>query len=279
MAEATVQITNNNSPLGRSMQADMNARGNFQELDPTVYRKPEYHVYLYTISKKSFNVSLPPQLQKLNIRACEPNERYAIVATFPNPYNQIDRDENGNMITRYIDARRLCQDICNPNNFTLNQDAGSNADSFSEGNDKSKKGVFWSLNNPPTEEEIKAAETRRDNYFRSLLEKARIVESSGNKAALEALITSDYIMAANHFKKAVSWNETLQVPQELTECPNCGESVKPGRAYHSLDGVICVIDWQKAVAAGVKKYEDVPDELRWRTPAENAKIALDKLPK
>ena len=47
-------------------------------------------------------------------------------------------------------------------------------------------------------------------------------------------------------------------------CPNCGDQINPGIAYHSSSvGGVCVLDWARTVKAGVKSRDDVPMEARW----------------
>jgi hypothetical protein len=37
------------------------------------------------------------------------------------------------------------------------------------------------------------------------------------------------------------------------DCPNCGERIKAGVAFHKQEeGTLCILDWKRAVASGVR---------------------------
>ena len=146
-------------------------------------------------------------------------------------------------------GEKVAQSICNPNNHSLNQDAVPPEQSITGyGVDLNAQGVFWSRNNPPTEEEISKAEARRERYYQGLLERARTLEIS-NPKELEGLINQDYHMAANFFNVETSWHKKMV---KFEECPNCGEQVKPGVAYHKNSlGLLCIIDKKRAKDAGI----------------------------
>lgn len=218
--------------------------------DPLVYRKPEYWVYLYTISDRDFLVSQPPLVPGLQIRAKKPGERYAFVTKIPSPMVEVypDVDTSDFRYSTHV-GERVAQSICNPDNTTLDQNFTA-AKGLGIGTNLNEQGVFWSLNDPPKEEEIKAAEARREKYYRGLIEKARTLEIS-NPKELEATITQDYHLAAEYFGLETTWHYKM-VKKE--ECPNCGDSVKPGVAYHyNAAGALCVIDERRAKKAGVLK--------------------------
>jgi hypothetical protein len=225
--------------------------------DPSMTRPPEYYVYLYTISKREFTVYRAPLIRSLIIPACGPTERYRLVTRLSQPFPQPDTDpKNGDVIVhdrgKSHDARYIAQDICNPDNMTLDQNAyvGMNDRLVSGyGTNLSAQGVFWSLSNPPAEEEIKAAERRREIYYGKLWEQANMLAAADPKALAVAL-TQDHHMAAEYFGREASWHQILR---PMADCPNCGEKIKPGIAFHKNQelGIICVIDPGRARAAGV----------------------------
>jgi hypothetical protein len=143
----------------------------------------------------------------------------------------------------------------------MNQDATLAADkSFTEGNDYGKLGVFWSLNDPPTDEEVAKAIRRKETFYRKRLDQARALEASDPKSLYAFLTPTDHV-AADYFGEEFTWHKVSVRP---VSCPNCGESIKAVAAYHrNVDGVICVIDWKRTVEAGVKKMKDVPESKRW----------------
>lgn len=225
--------------------------------DANLFRPPDYFVYIYTISDREFIVCQPPLFPRLIIRPKVAGERYSLCLRLPSPFQQEDREGAiGDLIVRATPAERVAASLCNPNNPTLNQDAVLSAGTIlGLGVDLNAQGVFWSKNNPPTEAEITAAEQRRERYYKQLLEKARTLEIS-NPKELEWLINQDYHMAAQYFGVETSWHKKLV---KFTECPLCGEPMKPDVAIHAgANGCGGVVDWDAAIASGLRKPEDRP---------------------
>lgn len=245
-----------NAGLSESMSRANNKTFNFALQDYLMGRKPDYWVYLYSISADSFDVYRPPLLANLRIQGKPAGKDYIQAARFPQPLltpqGSVDNDE---ITIAPMDARRFVMDIINPDNLTLNQDLLIQKPT-NIGNDLGKKGVFWSLNNPPTAEEVEAAKKRMERYYNSLLEKARAVETSDPKA-LQDLLTPEYHAAADYFGIETSWHAKRSKPMD---CPNCGERVKAGIAFHKTDdGSLCVIDWVRTIKSGARSIQQAID--------------------
>lgn len=245
-----------NAGLSDSMSKANNKVFNFALNDYLMGRKPDYWVYLYSVSADSFDVYRPPLLANLRITGKPQGKEFVQCARFPQPLltpqGSVDSDE---ITIAPMDARRFAMDIVNPDNLSLNQDLLISKPT-NIGNDLGKKGVFWSINNPPTEEEVKAARTRMERYYNSLLEKARAVETSDPKA-LQDLLTPEYHAAADYFGVETGWHAKRSKPMD---CPNCGERVKSGVAFHKTEeGSICVIDWVRTVKAGARSIQQAID--------------------
>jgi hypothetical protein len=239
-------------------------------INPLEFRKPEYYVYIFSVvDPRPTGAKLvrmfPPLLAKLEIAELDPakSDKYTLVIRLAHPINQYCMRENGERYIDSHDARRLAQDIVNPDNLTLNQDYKIDATRvYSMGNDYGRLGVFWSLNEKPTYEEIKKAVQRKEAYYRARLQEASILEMTAPRRLADYLTINDHI-AADYFGQEFSWHKH-QVRGET--CPNCGEQIKPGVAFHKsavLDGNLCILDWRRAVETGVRKREDVPYEARW----------------
>ena len=242
------------SPISQSA-----ARGNGLQLDNTSwdanqYRRPDYYIYIYTVSDKTFTVQQPPLISNLILNARAKGERCSLAATLPSPFNQIDREGGvGDLITRAHIGERVAMSIVNPNNPSLDQDAVLAAQSIlGLGVDLNAQGIFWSRNNPPTEEEIAAAEKRREKYYRGLIERARTLEIA-NPRELESLINEDYHLAAEFFGVETTWHRRMV---KFVECPNCGEQIKPGVAYHKNGDLVCIVDPVRAKSAGIVSSGD-----------------------
>jgi hypothetical protein len=241
-------------------------------LDPELTRKPEYFVYVYSVvdpRPDSYHLirNCPPLIRNLRIAELAPGERYTLVTKLPHPVNQPDVDTQDQRINHAHNAQRVAQDVVNPENITMNQDATLAPEkTFTEGNDYGKLGVFWSLNDPPTDEEVAKAIKRKETFYRKRLDQARALEAS-SPASLQAYLTPTDHVAVDYFARVYesdeqfSWHKVMRMPDR---CSTCGEAIKAGVAFHrTVDGLLCIRDWRGAVNAGVKTKADVPEDMRW----------------
>jgi hypothetical protein len=259
MADATI-VNQTGKDVQDPMTLNANRMTHFVTDDPNLFRTPEFYVYLFNICPKEFVVYRPPLLSKLVIHACPEGQTYIKALRLPDIVNQCWQDaDTGQARTRGFDGRKVAMDVINPNNLTLNQDAAIDANTvFSDGNDLSKFGVFWSLNEVPTEAELANAKKKLEATLRQLLTQGDGFDR-GNK---RELLTEMHYMADNYFKAGSAWNRIPQVP---VDCPNCGLPIRKGQAYHAipdLPGKLCVIDWDKTIKAGVMSEEDRPKTKR-----------------
>lgn len=222
--------------------------------NPNLVRPADYFIYIFNTGAMKHVVDRPPMFLKVNIPACNKGERYRIAFKLPNICHQTWPDpDTGTPRVHSEYGERVAMDMINPNNLGVDQDAEIDPSTvFSAGNDLSVFGVFWSRNETPTEEELQKAEARRDKYYRRLITTAREKARLGKHVD----ITDIEHMAAEHFRLNESWHTVVEAP---IDCPNCGEQIKAGVAYHknSMD-LICVLDWDRAIAAGAKKESDRP---------------------
>jgi len=236
---------------------------------------PEYHVYIFNVSQRSFakvgpwaNTSIPGVVDDDPVLpGMKANEKYHFVASYPQPMLMPKlSDQSSEMDAVRVDARRYVMDIINPDNATLNMDTVVPAEHrLSINNDLSIKGVFYSLNNPPTQHEVRSAIDRMEKYYRALLEKARTLELTDKAKLSEELASNpDFAYAAEYFGVEMSWNKRQSRPEQ---CANCGESKPFGAKFHVNKelGFVCVEPtaegWKAACMAGVKRREDVPPGL------------------
>lgn len=215
----------------------------------------QYKVYLYTVAWRKFDAhhALIPLIE---IPAAGPTDRYKLVRFIPHPFPQNIGDTfgTGDDPFRDIDGKRIAQDICNPANPTLYQTLDDNRDKgFNEqdGTNLCKEGVFWSLHYPPLEEEIAAAEKRRDATYRARIRKAdTLTVQEASK------LPPDYGIALDRFGEERAWHQKMVVKKA---CPNCATPIPESVAFHFLpNGRTCVIDWDRAIAAGAVSEEDRP---------------------
>jgi hypothetical protein len=248
MAEVNAAIT---SRPDLSM-AEGRAHNNTFDFNTNNYilgRKPDYYVYLFNVSEETYKVARPPIAKEILIPGKKPGQEYGFVGRIPQPL--ILREENVDASVGRIgteDARRFAMDIINSENLGFDQDAVMDPRySFSKGHDLGKKGVFWSLNEIPTAEEIKKAVNRMEKEYTRLLDEALAVERS-NPQMLREMLTPAHHAAAEYFGQEQSWHGKKSKPMD---CPVCGDRVKYGIAYH-IDAAneLCIIDWARTVKAG-----------------------------
>jgi hypothetical protein len=267
MPEVNATAPTHNASLSESMTRANNRTFNFNLQDYLYGRKPDFFVYLYNVSEQSFDVYRPPLFANIHIPGRKRGEDFSVAARLPSPLlapqGSVDSDE---LTTNLMDTRRVAMDICNPDNLSLDQNAVI-AKPTNIGNNLSAKGVFWSLEAPPTKEnnfvtsdklkvEVQDAVKRMETYFNKVLEKMKAMETSDPKGMLE-MIGPEAHTAADYFGIETSWHGKRSRPMD---CPNCGDRIKAGIAFHRTEeGTLCILDWKRAVASGVRTKQQAID--------------------
>jgi hypothetical protein len=82
-----------------------------------------------------------------------------------------------------FDGRRVAMDLINPSNLGIDLDA-EYPHGMAVGNDFSKKGVFFSLHNPPLKKELRAAHKRLKGYYTDLIDRANIIRLTSAASTL-----------------------------------------------------------------------------------------------
>jgi hypothetical protein len=134
----------------------------FHRLEPLAGFHCVPFVFLYNLSEESFKIVGHPVFGSFTIAGRLSDERYRFITSVP----EYVHPTKFNLQTSDIEATNLLGvravvDLINPDNWTNDLDYEVSPEtSFSIGNDLSKKGVFFSLSNPPVESDIIAAERR-----------------------------------------------------------------------------------------------------------------------
>ena len=264
--DATVEPNSAVAPhIRRTLEQDLNMKTvrliDFRG-DANVNRLPDYNIYVYNIAPRPFDLRRPPNFPLVRLSACPKGQPYAKVASVPNIVNEkwIDAD-SGETRVRGINGERFAMDLVNPTNLGIDMwaevsdemawiDAGTD--------DCSRRGLFWTTNDPPVPEELAKAKGRMENHYRRMLVQADEL-SRDPKTRKE--IGAEHHLAAEYFHVRSEWHTVAELPEI---CENCGETIKPQAAYHvNSIGAICVRDWKRSVESGVKKRDDVPEGHRW----------------
>jgi hypothetical protein len=228
------------------------------------------HINIFSVARRGFEKRHP--YFNGTLRGCKPGERYVLCYRVPDPPQQIavDAERGGKRVE--VEPRdeagwRVAIDILNPNNPSTDSYYAMNAKqaayySVGEGVNLVKYGLFPSLNNEPTEEELLRAEAARDKSYQDLVDEA-FQEQTSNPQNFRNWLRAhpDITEAMDALGLKADWHSK---PEVKMTCPNCGDAIKAGLAFHkSSAGVLCVLDWKKAVEAGAAKKDDVPESKRW----------------
>ena len=266
MATQTIITERSQRITHGAIQEGPSARQKSIYLDPDQMRKGEYTVYLHSISKRSFEQP-HPIYRNVIVPACPKDKRYITFMRITHPVQiaTVDPDNvSGPLKWFFENAKRAALCVCNPsyvgNDLSVqDKEIANEYQIASSESNLTQQGVFASLNEIPTEEELKKAEGRRTAYYKRIFEEMNGLFRSNPKEAQERL-GLDHHLAAEMFAIDVDWHK-LTTPK--IECPNCGEKIKEGIAFHRVNGDLCVLDWERAYLAGAVKKDQVPEPKRW----------------
>jgi hypothetical protein len=220
------------------------------------------HIYIYSVARRDF--------QKKHcyfngtLQGCKNNERYVLCYSLADPPQQLSADVERGGTRVEVEPRaeagwRVAIDILNPNNPGMDPYLKLNpqqASLYSTGQnvDLIKYGLFPSLHNPPLEDEIQRAEQARDEQYMNLWNEA-LQEHETNPQGFRLWLRNhpDVSEAGRSLGMEAEW---LTTPVSKMACPNCGDVIRSGIAFHkSTAGVLCIIDRKRAIEAGAIKEQ------------------------
>jgi hypothetical protein len=146
-----------------------------------------------------------------------------------------------------ITAREIAEDLCRE----VNSDAGEN----------SFLGVFVCAGNIPTEEELRGAHSRLEQFYRALVASA---DREWERSHSFLFIHDVQRRAAGHLAVKREWHYQSR---ETAECPGCGERVKPNVAVCKTCGAL--LDREKALALGLG--QPLAAQLELTAPGQSAR--------
>jgi hypothetical protein len=215
-------------------------------------REPRRMIYIHTVAKRPFTLTRT-LFPRLTLAGCENGERVVSCCAIPDPIGQAspDQERGGTRIDEH-DGWRAAIDLLNPLNLTHNPYSGdSNPDFFANrsGQNLIAEGFWPSIHQVPPEEETRAAEQRRDKHYAWLAKESQRLGHKSKKDLDEFLQTyPDTLIAMNALGIKTDWHTPSVV---TTTCPNCGDVLKQGLAFHksSVTDKLCVIDPERAYKA------------------------------
>lgn len=202
-----------------------------------------YYIYIYNILDRDWYVEQPPLFPGFKIPRCPKGKLVSwnkLGAFLLEPYNK-----PGTFETYYkkIDGRKVATSLLNPSAFPgiawesqlQNWDAEDQV-----GNNLNAYGVFWSLTRPEELEklqyEVKIFKERANRTLNELIRLGELFAAQGDLKMISPLMH----FAMDYYGKEAAWHMSSQ---HKVTCPNCGDLVVEGIAYHRNSfGEKCVID-------------------------------------
>jgi hypothetical protein len=223
-----------------------------------------YVIYIYNIIDWEWILNQPPQFATYRIPACKPGEKFAynIMPAFVNEvYNRTGTTE---LYYKRVDGRKYATSMLNPSAFPGIQWEGQLNDWKTEdqfGNNLNAFGCFWSLTRPDEtaklDVEIKFFKERVRKTMQALVKTAEQLATSGRSADVSPLMH----FAMDYLGISAGWHTSLK---HMVSCPNCGEPVQEGIAYHkNAFGEKCIIDeerYMRSVAVPRKQVHLAEEE-------------------
>lgn len=207
-------------------------------------REPGYVIYVYNLLERDHWVHQTGF--HLHIPACPKGQKFAFT-TLP-AFNREVYLKPGSTEYNYklVDGRRAAMSLLNPASFP-----GTNWDSQlgnwtaedQQGNNLNNYGCFWSLTKPDEtaklEGEIKIFRERCNKTMQALVAAAEQFAAANDLKSISPLMH----FAMDYLGKAAPWHMAMY---HMVNCPNCGEMVREGIAYHrNAFGEKCIIDLER----------------------------------
>jgi hypothetical protein len=250
----------------RGMAAEQNGEGATVLETQDEGRESGYVIYLYNILDREYLIQQPPLFPGFFIPAC-PKGKEFVYTLLPShvkeAYNKIGTTE---YYYKKVDGRKAAMSLVNPSAFPgtdwKNQIVTwDSPDQF--GNNLNAFGVFWSLTRPEEIDKLKGEiKIFRERVHRTMTELVKQAEGSAAAGDLKS-ISPIMHFAMDYLGKQAHWHMPTH---HMITCPNCGDPVQEGIAYHRNSmGERCVIDFER-YAAHIKKQRQVDAMLAEGAP-------------
>jgi hypothetical protein len=239
------------------------------------------HIYIFSTARRDFPKKHVYWAQGV-LRGCHKGERYVCCGSIADPPQQLSVDPDRGGLRVDVEPRdeagwRVAIDILNPNNPSLDPYIHLNSQQaalYATGQnvDLIRYGLFPSLNETPTDAELEKAEAVRNDSYQKLVDEA-FQEQASNPQGFRMWLRNnpDVNTAMEALGITADWHTKAEIK---ATCPNCGDTIKAGIAFHkSSAGVLCIIDPERAAKAGVRVEQD-EDEPQRRGPGRPRKDSV-----
>ena len=211
--------------------------------------EPGYFIYVYNILEQEYVVNQPPLFPAFHIPGCKKGEKFSftILPAFVNEvYNRAGTYET---YTKRMDGRKAATSLLNPDAYP-GIDWASQVQEWTErdgnGSNLNKFGVFWSLTRPDEkeklDEEIAIFKKIVNGTMQGLVRQAeKLAISPRVEDRLE--IGQKHHFAADYLGITAPWHTPMH---HMVTCPNCGDPIREGIAYHkNAFNEKCIVDPSK----------------------------------
>lgn len=252
---------------GGTRNAQRMTRAKADEMNPgyvftgnaNMQRTPEFYVRIFNVGSLEHRIERPwcrynpaHRGKIILIPGCKPNEKYSapfvIADVVQEPIYNLGQ---GEFATRGVSGKFLAQDAIHPDDPQGNWKTvrPSNAGlAQNEGTNLYRWGVFWTVEEVPSDEELKMAHSRMEEYYNQLIEEAKSLYMGGGEYRKQIGFTHRH--AASYYGLEFDWN---QVYRAQMECPGCGAKLP-------VSAVICqkcpaTFNWTRALELGLRTVD------------------------
>ena len=226
-------------------------------------------IYIYNICTLSHVRNQPPEFPAFTVEPCPKGEKFS-VKVFPGLVNEkFCKPGTAEYYTQQVDGRKYATSLLNPDTFPgtdwqAQLAEGSTGNDDMSGMNMNRFGVFWSElapDSPKLDAQIKLFRGLVDRTMDALVKEGNRWNAEGRLANISPMMH----FAMEYFGLSSPWHMSHR---HKTECPNCGDLVLEGIAYHrNASGDICIIDRERYEASVItvqqqKESETVPAQTK-----------------
>lgn len=231
---------------------------------------PQYVIYVYNVLGIPHTRHMPPNFPSFYIPPCLSGDKFSFTVLPAFVRNKFNRPGTTEYYWQREDGRRSASQLLNPGSFPgiswdaqLQDNISLALDKAQEnwGNNLHAFGCFWSLtrpDDPALERELKIFSDRARRTMNELIKEANMLDASVNARghSRKGEISPMMHFAADYLHVRAPWHTSHE---HMVSCPNCGEPVIAGIAYHRNSfNEKCIVDPVKCRAIGILPPEEVP---------------------
>lgn len=251
---------------GLAMQERQNHGENVIEAQDSG-KEPGYVIYVYNILDREYVVVQPPLFPSFQIPACKPGQKFSFTLLPPFVKEPYLKPGSTEYYYKNVDGRKAATSLLNPSAFpgtnwnSQIQNWDSEETSIAGNtNNLNLYGVWWSLTKPDEieklEDEIKIFRNRVNATMNAHVKAAEQFAAGNDTKSITPLMH----FAMDYLGKQAPWHMPAF---HMISCPNCGDPVKEGIAYHkNAFNERCIVDIEKyrAMMAQRREIEGLDDD-------------------